>query len=459
MFNRALPVALLALFSTLAACSTETEVEPQAAQDNNLSFFDRPSLPNATDWARGTNWSYETNFVGLPHAWVYRPDGFNKKTPNQRAVIFHLPGCGELPYQIAQGSGWPQVAEDNGFVVVVPEVINPQYPNVAAPNVACYDFGSTGVTQPTRYSTDHAALIKAGADIATKHPELKIDPKQIYLTGISAGGTVAMQVGCMAPDVFAGVGTVAAPSLGTWQMAAVMPPVWNATGVRWGCSYYAQTSPNPKAEEMLGQQVYAIASDDNGLPAGVPMMVWGVWTASKFADQDYWDGDKYIPFAHHRIIADAMAPLFDAKLVKEDYEVPGLSGQGYGCEGGDKSHDDTADVKCVVSTMKKRPWQVKADIWKDAKGRSRIVHLKQDTLRHRWPVGSAGPLDRPVTPSWLDVAAQGYMGPHGETDPIKSAGAPGGTFGVGFFGDPTIVDTFNYTKYLAEHLTANNPRL
>lgn len=450
MLKRALPFAALAILSAVACSSPapDDETATSAAQEVK-------SLPNITDWARGTHWRYETDFVGLPHAWVYTPSSFSKKTPGMRAVIFHLPGCGELPYQVAQGSGWPQVAEENGFVVVVPEVIHPVYPNIAAPNVACYDFGFNAFLQPTRYSTDHAALIDAGSKIARERPELAVDKRQIYVAGLSAGGTVAMQVACMAPEVFAGVGTVAAPSLGSWQSMAVMPPVWGPEAVRWGCNYYAEGSPAKDATEKLHEQVYAIASDDNGLPAGIPILKWGVWTATKFANQDIWDGDKYIPFAHHRIIADAMAPLFDAKLEGEDVPLPGLTGIGYGCDGGEKSHDDTDETECTFANYKKRPWQVKADIWKDAQGRKRVVHLKQDTLRHRWPVGPLGPLDHPVTPTFPELVAQGYMTAHAEVNEAKSVTAPTGTFGVGFFGD----DTFNFTKYLAEFLTENNPRL
>lgn len=446
MLNRALSVAVLAILSTAAACSAPSREEEAASAGQEVVT----TLPNQTEWARGSRWSYEKNFVGLPRAWVYTPASFSKKAAGKRAVVFHLPGCGELAYQVAQGSGWPQVAEDNGYVVVVPEVIDPVYPNPAAPHVGCYDFGL--YAQPTRYRTDHAALIEAGGDIATKRPELAIDPRQVYIAGLSAGGTVAMQVACMAPDVFAGVGTVAAPSLGTWQSMAVMPPVWGPTGVRWGCEYYAGGSSD---ESKLKEQVYAIASDDNGLPAGVPVLQWGVWTATKFANPDIWDGDKYIPFAHHRIIADAMADVFDAKLTSEDVALPGLSGIGYGCPGGEKSHDDTAETECTFEHYKKRPWQVKADTWTDKQGRKRIVHLKQDTLRHRWPVGPLGPMDSPVTPTFSDLVAQGYMSPTAQVDPAKVAGAPSGTFGVGFFGD----DTFNFTKYLAEFLAENNPRL
>lgn len=453
MLKRIGGLAVLAMVSAAAACSTPSK---ESVETSGAAV---ETLPNDTAWAQGTNWKYEHNFAGLPHAWVYTPSSYSQKAPTMRGAIIHLIGCGELPYQVAQGTGWPAVAEKYGLVVIVPEIIDPSYPNAAAPNTACYDFGSTAITQPSKYTTDHAALIAAGQKLAKGSGALgalKIDPRQIYIAGMSAGATVAMQVACMAPEVFTGVGSVVGPSLGTWQAATVMPPVWDADQIRWGCNYYVQDNDDPdKAAAEIKNQVYAIVSDNNGLPAGIPEMIGGVWTATEFADQDYWDGDKYVPYAHHQLVADAMAPLLGAKQTGKDVPIDGLTGSGVGCPGGEKSHDDTAEVACNFTQYTPRNWQVKADVWTDAQGRQRIVHLKQDTLRHRWPVGPLGPLDHEVTPTFATLVQEGYMDEHAQVNVDKVGGAPSGTFGVGFFGN----DTFNFTEYLADFLTKNNPRL
>jgi len=46
-------------------------------------------------------------------------------------------------------------------------------------------------------------------------PRLAIDSDQVYVVGFSSGGGQALVLGCVAPEVFAGVGAVAAPALGT----------------------------------------------------------------------------------------------------------------------------------------------------------------------------------------------------------------------------------------------------
>src|SRR5262249_54931523 len=202
------------------------------------------------------------------------------------------------------GGGGAKAAEAAGMVIVVPDTIAPKYPNSQAPNIACYDFGSGLASEPTRNSADHKALIAAAQKIVADQ-NLKVDARQIYLTGFSAGATVAMQVACMAPHLFAVVGSFAGPALGTDQSKSVMPPQQTASQVQSKCSSYAGSN-----KDKLGTQVYAIVSDNNGLPAGNPVMDGhGHWTADKFQKQTIWDGDKYVPHAHHKLITDGMASL------------------------------------------------------------------------------------------------------------------------------------------------------
>jgi poly(hydroxyalkanoate) depolymerase family esterase len=449
MRHRILAAFGLAFALVAPACSV-------LAEDVESSSDALSVIPNQTEWARGTNWSYQEEFMGLPRAWVYRPAGFSKKSPNQRGVIFHLIGCGEVPFQPAQGAGWPEAAEAHGMVIVIPDMVAPSHPNSGSPNVSCYNFGAGLANEPTRNSPDHKAIIAAGQKIVTD-ATLKIDPRQVYLTGFSAGATVAMQVACMAPDIFAGVGSVAGPALGSDQSKAVMPPTQTVDQVKSKCTSYAGTN-----KDKLATQLYAIVSDNNGLPAGNPVMVDGHWTADKFNKQTIWDGDKYVPHAHHNLISGAMATLFSARKTSSLVDLPEaaagapFSGSGIGCRGGESSHDDTAETECKFGEATARSWQAKADVWTDAQGRQRIVHIKQDTLRHRWPSGPAGANDAPITPGRQDLIDQGYLDPQtGIFDLAKVNAAPNGTLGALYFGR----DTFDFPTFFVDFLSANNPRL
>ena len=443
---------IMAALLALASCSAPSGDEatpPASGGEDELT-----SVRNETAWARGTRWTYESAFLGFPHAWVYRPEGFSKKSPEQRGVVFHLTGCGEVAYQVAQGSGWPAAADEHGLVIVVPETIAPAHPNTAAPNTACYNFGST-FAPVSRFSRDHAAIIRAGEDIVTKLPELKIDPRQIYLTGFSAGGTVAMQVACMAPHVFSGVAPVAGISIGMDQNTAVFPPSLISPQVAAICSGYAATSGRFDAWTRLAEQSYLIVSDDNALPPGVPVRDdKGQWTLSMFGDQQYWDGDKYVSLMHHTVTANAMSMLFSASKTDANVEI-GLAGRGKGCPGGEASKDDRGEVRCLFTAGTERSWKAKADIYKDRDGFVRVQHIRQDTLAHRWPAGPKGPLDHLVTPSLVDIVAAGYVTADGQFDQAKVVKAPNGTLALAFF----AYDSFSLPKTFAEFFDTNNVRL
>jgi len=75
----------------------------------------------------------------------------------------------------------------------------------------------------------------------------------------------------------------------------------------------------------LAETTWVLASDNNGLPAGNPVMFDGVSTAEKFRKQ---------------------TSLL--KATKSSARAPlSFSGTGIGCTGGETSHDDTAESECT----------------------------------------------------------------------------------------------------------------
>lgn len=410
------------------------------------------SIPNETGWAQGSNWSYEADFAGFPHAWVYTPSSYSLKAPGKRGAIIHLIGCGELPFQAAQNAGFPEAAEAYGMVIVIPEIIAPARPNNSAPNVECYNYGGgfPMATMPTRSSPDHKAIIAAGARIVSDYPELRIDPRQVYLSGMSAGGTVAMQVTCMAPDVFAGAATSVAAGMGSNQSQAIMPPSINEAAIVKMCKGYADTSPGKAA---IRDQVFAIISDNNSLPAGNITVIDGQITADKFAKQSIWDGDKFCPHAYQEMTASALATLLKVRKSETNQQVG--SGRGLGCAGGEASRDEQY-VECAVKDAVARDWEARADSWRDPQGRVRVVRIEQDTLRHTWPAGPVGPGDVHGTPDWQWLDEHGYIDhATGSFNAKALASAPNGVIGSLYQNQLTM----DFPMFIARLWTENNPRL
>ena len=49
---------------------------------------------------------------------------------------------------------------------------------------------------------------------------MNIDSDHVYVVGLSSGGALALKLGCKAPEVFAGIGAIAGPSVGSAQWQA-----------------------------------------------------------------------------------------------------------------------------------------------------------------------------------------------------------------------------------------------
>ncbi|MCM2321802.1 MAG: alpha/beta hydrolase fold domain-containing protein [Oligoflexia bacterium] len=410
------------------------------------------SIPTETDWAKGTNWKYEKNFAGFPSAWVYTPNGFSKKVPAKRGAVIHLMGCDQVSFQIAQSAGWPKAAEAYGLVVVVPDVQAPVFPNQRIKQMECINYGGgyPMVTMPTRNSPDHKSIIAAGTKLVSDYPELEIDPNQIYLAGISAGGAVAMEVACMAPDVFSGVALAAAPGIGSNQSTAVMPPSIKTADMLKVCRDYSATAPG---KPTMKDQVIALVSDDNSLPAGNITVVDGIVTADKFINQNIWDGDKFAPYPYQKMTADMMATLLGVK--KAETGVVLGSGKGIGCAGGEKDRGDSYH-ECRPKDATPRDWKAYAEYWRDSAGRIRIARIEQDTLRHAWP---AGPVSRGDFPGFPDVrwlVEQGYINAStGHFDMKKLGPAPNGMAGALFHSNASI----DFPMFVAKLWSENNPKL
>jgi poly(hydroxyalkanoate) depolymerase family esterase len=410
------------------------------------------SIPNETDWARGSNWKYESNFAGFPHAWVYTPNSYSLKAAGKRAALIHLIGCGQLPFQAAQNGGFPEAAEAYGMVVVIPDIIAPAKPNNSAQNIECYNYGGGYpiATMPTRTSADHKAIIAAGTRMASDYPELKIDPNQIYLSGLSAGGTVAMEVACMAADVFAGAASSVAAGMGSNQSQAIMPPSIGESNIVKTCRDYANASPT---KTPLRDQVFAIISDNNSLPAGNITVIDGQITADKFAKQTIWDGDKFCPHAYQEMTANALATLLNVR--KSETNQPVASGRGLGCVGGEASRDEQY-VECLTKDAVARNWEARADYWRDAAGRARVVRIEQDTLRHTWPAGPAGAGDVHGTPDWQWLDDHNYIDhATGSFNAKALSSAPNGVIGS-LYQNPMAMD---FPMFIAKLWTENNPKL
>ena len=124
-----------------------------------------------------------------------------------RALMVSLHGCAQTASTLQAGANWQATADEYGLVVALPD----------APNggviFGCWDYYDSihSRTNPARHDDNLLDLV----DDLTARPELGLDADQVYLSGLSSGGGQTMVMGCLAPDVFAGIGINAGPTVGT----------------------------------------------------------------------------------------------------------------------------------------------------------------------------------------------------------------------------------------------------
>jgi poly(3-hydroxybutyrate) depolymerase len=204
-------------------------------------------------------WVQETDpaLIGqLRNVWVYWP-----KNPapavlqGKRALMLSLHGCNQTApgHVIDRGFNWEAVAEQYGMVIVAPtKPDTPRSGTGEQTGSTCFDWFDE--TPHSRTNRDSVHLLKLVAKLKER-PDLAIDPKQVYVSGLSGGAAQAQLIACLAPDVFSGVGFNEGPTIGSPGIAGSSPRTREE--VRATCLNHAGALAN-----FLDKQVFSIACGD-----------------------------------------------------------------------------------------------------------------------------------------------------------------------------------------------------
>ncbi len=139
------------------------------------------------------------NQVALRHAGVLRH--YKLCVPSVapavggRALLVLLHGCTQDPDDFARGTGMNALAAQHGFLVLYPQQTEAQHAH------RCWNWFRPG--DQLRGSGEPALLMAMVADVLRRH---RVEPRQVFVAGLSAGGAMAAVLGQQYPDVFAAVG-------------------------------------------------------------------------------------------------------------------------------------------------------------------------------------------------------------------------------------------------------------
>jgi poly(hydroxyalkanoate) depolymerase family esterase len=153
--------------------------------------FNPQDSPSTTTLDRitafGTNPGALAGFVHIPQ---------NLKPGAPLVVVLH--GCTQSAAGYDAASGWSQLADEQGFAVLYPQQQRGNNANL------CFNWFETADIR--RGSGEALSIRQMISAVEDRHG---IDPDQVFITGLSAGGAMAATMLAVYPEVFAGGGIIA----------------------------------------------------------------------------------------------------------------------------------------------------------------------------------------------------------------------------------------------------------
>ncbi len=151
------------------------------------------AAPTATATGVGTFTSGSHTHAALTRRYKLYVPTLSTSQPQPLVVMLH--GCTQNPDDFAVGTGMNERARDQGFCVLYPEQSQDANPQ------RCWNWFKHN---HQRRGSGEPALIASMTQAIMK--EHNIDPRRVFIAGLSAGGAMAAIVADAYPDIFAAVG-------------------------------------------------------------------------------------------------------------------------------------------------------------------------------------------------------------------------------------------------------------
>ncbi len=132
---------------------------------------------------------------------VYVPFGLRRTT--RAPLLLALHGCAQNSVDFATSTRFNQLADQHGFIVVYPDQTPSHNPQ------RCWNWFRPA--HQFRSQGEPAILAGIVRRVAAETASWRIDPSRMYVTGLSAGGAMAVVLAATYPELFAAVGVHSAP--------------------------------------------------------------------------------------------------------------------------------------------------------------------------------------------------------------------------------------------------------
>jgi poly(3-hydroxybutyrate) depolymerase len=226
-------------------------------------------------WSANQTWANDTVNGGSLTGYYYWPST-QPTLAGKRALVLVLHGCaqtasGDIINSTSDaGFNWKAMADQYGAIILAPNATGNVYGN------HCWDWANTSHSR----SIGHDGILLDLINRFVQNTQYAIDPNQVYVAGLSSGGAETMVLGCLAPDIFAGVGINAGPPPGTTtlQISAV-PSGYTSTTAGTNCKNlagsYGSSFGTQVAGVVWGTSDYTVAQGYGPLDAAAMRYAYG----------------------------------------------------------------------------------------------------------------------------------------------------------------------------------------
>jgi poly(3-hydroxybutyrate) depolymerase len=191
--------------------------------------------------AQSAQWEVK-DFQNLTYH-IYVPDSLKNQ---KAALMITLHGCAQRAEDFAHFGNWETAAEKYRTLVVAPKVPN------GGVNMGCWNYyGSDHSIQ----NKDHQSIFQL-LQMLLKDRSLNIDPRRVYVSGLSSGGGEALLLGCLRPDLFAGMGLNSSPAVPTAASDISNPPITSDQMAK-----FCQKLAGSKSTYLASQMTSVIVAD------------------------------------------------------------------------------------------------------------------------------------------------------------------------------------------------------